>query len=358
MTIKVIPAIMSGGAGTRLWPLSRDTQPKQFLPLAGDDTMIQATALRFAAGAPGVAFLPPIVIANAAHHDLVMSQLASVGIVPAAVILEPMGRNTAATALLAADAAALLDPEALVLLTPADHRVRDPGAFRAAVARAAPFARERICTFGIVPDGPETGYGYIQRGAPLGDGVFAIRRFKEKPQAPEAAAMLVEGGFDWNAGIFLFAPALLVREFGHAADIRDTVRACSASAVTDHAAGCLTIRLDPQGFAAVPSRPIDIAIMEKTAHAAVVPCDIGWTDVGSWASIWQLSPHDKDGNHVAGAVSQTDNTGALLISDGIPLLVSGVEDVVVIATRAGVLVLPRSRAQDVRALLEALPKPD
>jgi mannose-1-phosphate guanylyltransferase/mannose-6-phosphate isomerase len=352
----IIPAILSGGAGTRLWPLSTERKPKQFHALGGLETLIQATAARFLDAPDGVSFLPPIVIANAAHDDEILAQLASIGVTPSALILEPFGRNTAAAALMAAEAATEIDPEALVLLLPADHRIADPAGFRAAVARAAPLAHDRIVTFGIDPTGPETGYGYIQRGAALPGGAFEIERFREKPVRSVAEELWRDGRHSWNAGIFFYAPALVRTEFALAPDIRDAALAAWAGAARTQTGACTTIGLAPDAFAQVPSEPFDVAIMEKTTRAAVAPCDIGWADLGAWDEVWRLADKDAYGNFASGSVALKDARDSLVIGDGVKVAVSGIEDLIVVATADGVVVLPKSRAQDVKALLADLRK--
>lgn len=344
----IIPALMSGGSGTRLWPISTERFPKQFHHLIGEDTLIQATIKRVRGAAGEVTFGGPIVLANEQHESLVSAQLTEIGCQPSALALEPTGRDTAATAALAAMLVAEQDADSLVLLLPADHMIADAEGFRAAIAAAAPFARERIITFGIKPDRAATGYGYIKQGSSLGEGVFTIERFKEKPNAELAHAYLDEGGYCWNAGIFLFSPAVLLREFGSAIEIRDNAAAALASATRD---GTL-IRFDHTAFAAIPKAPLDTAVMEHTRLGAVVPCDIGWADIGSWDEVWRLSPHDGAGNALHGEVTTLDARNNLLRSDGPRICVAGVEDLIVIATGDTVVVLPRSRAQDVKLLLE------
>lgn len=348
---KIIPAIMSGGAGTRLWPVSTQARPKQFHRLAGPDTMIQATAARFAAPACGLTFSAPLVICGAGHRDLVHTQLAAAGIEPAGVILEPMGRGTAATALLAAEAAAAIDPEALVLLLPADHVIEDTAAFHAALAAAASVARERIVTFGIEPTGPETGYGYIEMGAVLSGSVRSIARFREKPDRATAEGMLAAGGHVWNAGIFLFAPETVRAEFALASQIRDSVLPALAAARRD-GPDCW---LPADAFAAVPSQAFDIAIMEQTTRSAVLPCAFGWADVGSWSELWRLSAgEDPDAMVLRGQAVAEGSSGCLVIGDGVPVAVHGLHDLIVVATREGVLVLPKGEAQRTKDLLASL----
>jgi mannose-1-phosphate guanylyltransferase/mannose-6-phosphate isomerase len=252
-------------------------------------------------------------------------------------VLEPAPRNTAAVGAVAAAVAAEIDPDALVLLVPADHVIANPEAFREAIERAAPFAGGRIVTFGVAPDRPATGYGYIKRGGELGQGVFAIDSFREKPNADTARAWLAEGGYDWNAGIFLFSPAVLLAEFEASANVRDAALAALKAARRDGD----EIQLDAALFAKTPAQPLDIAVMEKTARAAVVPCDIGWADVGAWA-----------GNAVQGAVVALDAHNNLLRSDGPKLCVAGVNDLIIVATQDAIIIAPRDRAQDVKLLRE------
>jgi len=339
---------MSGGAGTRLWPLSTAAKPKQFHKLGGSGTMFAETISRVRGETGALSFAPPIVLSNAAHAGLVKSELAANGVAPAAVVLEPMPRNTAAVGAIAAALAQKIDPNALVLLLPADHLVTKPEAFHAAIERAAPIARERIVTFGITPDRPATGYGYIKRGAPLADGVFAIDTFREKPSTIVAQSYLKEGGYSWNAGIFLFNPQVMLEEFSAAADIRDAALAALESA--DQRG--VEIYLGAEAFARVPSQPLDIAVMEKTKRAAVVPCDIGWADIGSWDEMWRLSEQDEKGNVRHGECVVVDGSNNLLRSEGVAIYAAGVHDLIVVATPEAVIILPRQRAQDVKALRE------
>ncbi len=348
MKHKIIPAIMSGGAGTRLWPLSTEDKPKQFHRLGGSGTMFAETLSRVRGDVGELSFAPPLVLANAAHAALVESEMAANGIAPAAVVLEPMPRNTAAVGAIAAALAEEIDHKALVLLLPADHVVAKPYAFHEAIARAAPIARERIVTFGITPDRAATGYGYIKRGVELADGVYAIDAFREKPDAATAQRYLHDGGYAWNAGIFLFNPKIMLQEFGNSADIRDFALASLETAERRGA----EIRISADAFARVPSQPLDIAVMEKTKHAAVVPCDIGWADVGSWDEIWRLSESDESGNVRQGESVVIDSSNNLLRSEGVAIYAAGVHDLIVVATPETVIILPRDRAQDVKTLRE------
>lgn len=352
MTHRILPAIMSGGAGTRLWPVSTEAEPKQFHAFGGGDSLFTATARRVAGAAGALSFAPPLIAAGPSHLPLIQTHLAAAGAAASAIVLEPEPKNTAAVAAMAAILAREIEPGALVLLLPADHVIADRGAFLAAIERAAPVARERIVTFGITPDRPETGYGYIKSGAELAPGVFAIDSFREKPNQQTAAAFLAEGGYAWNAGMFLFDPDVMLEEFAAAPAIRDgALRALAQAKRRDGA-----IYPDAAAFAAIPSVPLDIAVMEKTRRAAVCPCAIGWADVGSWSEIWRLAEKDSAGNALHGAAAVLDGGNNLVRGDGVKVCVAGVSDLIVIATHDGVIVAPRARAQDVKALKELAAK--
>lgn len=349
MTTRIIPAIMSGGAGTRLWPLSTEAHPKQFHALAGDASLFAQTVARVSGETGALSFAPPIVLCNARHAVLVRDHLG--GREVGALVFEPVPRNTAAVAAIAAAVAAQLDEDALVLLLPSDHLIANDGAFRDAIARAAPFARERIVTFGITPNRPATGYGYIKRGAQLGAGVFAIDTFKEKPDSETAQRYLDDGGYSWNAGIFLFHPATMLEEFAARADIRDAALAALSNARRSGD----EIYLDAALFAEIPSAPIDIAVMEKTQRAAVAPCDVGWADIGSWDEVWRLAPRAADGFAVLGAAAAAD--AAKMQAAGMRVgLVEG-DDLVVVAAPRGLLIVPRAMAEDAAALRALADKP-
>jgi mannose-1-phosphate guanylyltransferase/mannose-6-phosphate isomerase len=310
--------------------------------------MIQDTALRFG-DHERIDFLPPLIICNLKHGQLALEQLQALKVPPAAIILEPFGRNTAAVAAIAAEWAAEHAPEALVLLLPADHVVTDGEGFRSAIEHAARAARDHIVTFGIAPNGPETGYGYIQAGGGLYDGAFAVARFVEKPDRATAEAYLNEGGYSWNAGIFLYDSEVFL---GEARTFCPKVVEFGSAALRSAARDGPFITLDAEHFAACPSEPIDTAVMEKTDKAAVVPCDIGWADVGSWSELWRQGPFDERGNVSKGDVLMTETTGSLIWSDGPSVSTIGLSDLIVIATADHVLVLPKDRAQDVKAIVE------
>lgn len=344
--MKILPVIMSGGSGTRLWPLSTPEQPKQFHALATQNTMIQETALRLS----GPEFLKPVVICGKSHEALAVAQLEAIGLAPQAIILEPFARNTAAVAAVAALICEEIAPDALVLMVPADHVITKPDAFREALKLAAPVAADRIITFGITPTSPETGFGYIQRGDLLAEGVHAIQRFLEKPDAATARAYLEDGGYDWNAGIFLFSPKVMLEELAEyeAGVIAATRQAFEGAEITG-----VTRLLDPESFANCPSISVDYAVMERTKRAATAPCDIGWADVGGFSELWRLGAKDTVGNHAQGAAILIDAQNCLVRSDGPPVAIIGLSDIMVISTPSGIVVAPISRAQDVKLAAEA-----
>lgn len=343
--MKIQPVIMSGGSGTRLWPLSRAAQPKQFLKLATDKTMFQETALR--ARDDSGRFLDPVIIAGAGHKDLVIEQLAAIGVASAAVILEPCPRNTAAVA---ATAAAWTDThrdDALILLMPADHHIADVDGFRHAVEKGAEAARQGyIVTFGIQPITPHTGYGYIEAGDAVSESVFSVAAFKEKPLSQRAESYLAKGGYFWNAGIFLFSAKAMVEELSvHAPDIINAVSTALKDTITDAGATLL----DEGAFSECPSISIDYAVMEKTGKAAVVaPVDVGWTDIGSWS---EVAPDENDARIIAHSCRNTT-----IRSDGPTVAAIGAEDMIVIATGDAVLVARKNNVQEVRAIVEELKK--
>lgn len=342
----VLPVIMSGGAGTRLWPASTDERPKQFHAFGPGGAMLQETAQRVRAEP----FLPPLIICNRRHGALVHAQLADIGIEAQDVLLEPFGRNTCAVAIMAAEWAERHTPGAEVLLMPADHVIAADGEFRARVETALPATTDNIVTFGINPTGPESGYGYIQSGEPIFDGVYKVSRFVEKPSRTLAEAYLADGGYSWNGGIFLFRPSVLKEEAMHLcpAVVEASVAALDRSRRT--ADGLL---LDEEAFARCPSVPIDVAVMERTARAAVAPLEVGWADIGSWSELWRLADQDDQGNVHRGDTAHLDAEGSLLWSDGPSISVIGLSDVIVIATAEHVLVLSKDRAQDVKKIVEA-----
>jgi mannose-1-phosphate guanylyltransferase/mannose-6-phosphate isomerase len=349
MACRIIPAIMSGGAGTRLWPLSTEAHPKQFHALAGARSLFAETLLRFRSGADDVSFAPPLILCGNSHKNAVSAALAEAGVSASQLIIEPAPRNTAAVAATAALAAQQTDTDALVLLTPSDHLIADIAALHEAIARAAPFARDRIVTFGIRPTRPAVGYGYIKPGATLGNGVCVIESFEEKPDAAAAQAYVAGGQYLWNSGMFLFSPEVLLSEFAAHAEIRDRATEAWHAAERDGDA----IRLGSV-YAEAPELPLDKAVMERTPRAAVVPCDIGWADIGSWAEVWRLAPRGASGFALLGSAASADISK--MLASGVRAVAIDGDDLVVVAAPNGLLILPRERAEDANALRDVASK--
>ena len=347
------PVILSGGAGTRLWPLSRELYPKQLLTLTGARTMLQQTVLRL----EGLTTAAPVVVCNEAHRFLVAEQLRQLRITARATVLEPFGRNTAPAIALAAHAALkgcgsdanAVDPVLLVL--PADHVIRDVGAFQRAV-RAALAAAEagQLATFGVIASSPETAYGYIQRGAPSG-AAFRIARFIEKPNSEHAREFVQSGDYYWNSGMFLFRARRYLQELQRFQP--EMARICEAAFRSAQSDLDFT-RIAPAAFEGCPADSIDYAVMEKTADAVVVPLDAGWSDVGSWSSLHEASESDAHGNVTHGDVIIEDTRGSYLYSESRLLTAVGVRDHVVVETKDAVLVAPKNRVQDVKKLVQLL----
>ncbi|MFO1407103.1 MAG: mannose-1-phosphate guanylyltransferase/mannose-6-phosphate isomerase [Steroidobacteraceae bacterium] len=351
----LIPVILSGGSGTRLWPLSRELYPKQLLPLVGDRTMLQETAARVA-GLPGLG--APIVVCNESHRFMVAEQLREAEAAPHAILLEPVGRNTAPAVAVAAlvalernPARRAGDPDPTLLVLPADHVIRDVEAFRTAVAAGRSAADSgRLVTFGVVPDRPETGYGYIRRAAGEGP-AYPVAEFVEKPDAATAARYVSSGEYYWNSGMFLFRARAFLDELRiHAPEILAACEHAVAAAKRD----LDFTRLPADEFAACPSDSIDYAVMEKTRHAAVIPLAAGWSDVGSWSALQDALPTDGAGNVTAGDVLVEGAEGCYLHSTSRLIAAVGLRDHVVVETKDAVLVAPRDRVQDVKALVAQL----
>ncbi len=343
------PVILSGGAGTRLWPLSRELHPKQLLALTGERTMIQQTALRL----EGLAAGAPVVVCNEAHRFLVAEQLRQLGIEPQAIVLEPMGRNTAPAIALAAHAALRAAgpgaaEDTLLLVLPADHVIRDVPAFHKAVRAALGAAQQgQLVTFGIVPTSPETGYGYIQRGPASGE-VHRIARFVEKPTGALAEDFVGSGDYYWNSGMFLFGARRYLEELGRLAP---GIASACADAFAAAKPDLDFTRVDRKLFGTCPADSIDYAVMEKTSAAVVVPLAAGWSDVGSWAALHEASEPDAYGNVSRGDVICEDSQGCYLYSESRLVSAVGLKDHVVVETKDAVLVAPRSRVQDVKKLV-------
>ena len=333
----ITPVILSGGSGTRLWPLSRDERPKQFIALTDPETMLQLTLSR-TDGIDGAT--APMIIANAAHAELVAQQHDG----DMTLILEPCARNTAPA--IALGALAMADPDGLMLVMPSDHVIADLPSFHAAIARARPLATDGwLVTFGIEPNAPETGYGYIALGDALTEGAHRVARFVEKPDEARARAMLDEGGHVWNAGIFLFsARAYLDAMAEHQPDMLAAAKAALDGAARNGAA----ITPAAEAFGACPSDSIDYAIMERAARVACVPVSMGWSDVGSWDALHALTEKDPADNALRGAAHAIESRNNLVFSDGPAVTLVGVENLLVIATGDEILILPKGASQDAR----------
>ncbi|MGN6271311.1 MAG: mannose-1-phosphate guanylyltransferase/mannose-6-phosphate isomerase [Sphingomonas sp.] len=344
---RIVPVILSGGAGTRLWPMSRPERPKQLLPLTASETMLQLTARRTADAAR---FGPPVIVANAVHAEAIEQQLDAVGASPQALILEPAGRNTAPAIALAAIATG--GGATPLLVMPSDHVIADVPAFHAAIERALPLVNDGwLVTFGIAPDAPETGYGWIAEGLELAPGVRKVDRFVEKPPLDRAEAMLAAGGHYWNGGIFLFHADMFLGALSvHAPEM---LVACQR-AMDRASQNGRRIMPDAAAFAASPAESIDYAVMEKADRVAVVPVDMGWSDVGSWDALHALSALDEAGNAHAGQVLSINSNNCLVRSDGPRIALVGVHDLIVVASGDDVLIVPRGHSQDVKKLIEAM----
>lgn len=344
------PVILSGGAGSRLWPLSRNLFPKQLLALTGERSLIQETAAR----AVGEGFGAPLVICNVEHRFLIAEQMREVAIEPAVIVLEPEGRNTAPAAAVAALILAKADPGALMLLMPADHVIRETVAFRQAVGHAAAAARAgHLVTFGITPDAAETGYGYIRKGAALASlpGSFAVARFVEKPDAATAANYVASGDYSWNSGMFLFQAGAFLGELER---LEPELLAQCRAALETGKRDLDFLRLGSEAFAKARSVSIDYAVMERTDKAALVPVQMGWSDIGSWDSLWGATQRDQAGNAMTGDVLHHGARNSYLRSEGPLVAAVGVTDMVVVATADAVLVSHKSASQDVKQIVEQL----
>ena len=343
----LLPVILSGGSGTRLWPLSREAYPKQFLPLAGELTMLQATWHRVAA----IAGRAPLVVANEEHRFVAAEQLQQVGATPEAILLEPVGRNTAPAIAIAALEAGRQGGDAVLLVLPSDHVIGDEAAFQRAVTAAMPAATTgKLVTFGIVPSGPETGYGYIKAAA--GSQVRAVERFVEKPDLTTAESYVASGEYFWNSGMFLFKASRYLDELRK---FNPSMMSACEQALEQASIDQDFIRLSPAAFAACPSDSIDYAVMERTQDAVVVPLDAGWSDVGSWSALWEVSDKDANGNAHHGDVIEIDCRNTYAYGSRLIALV-GLEDVVVVETDDAVMVGHRDRVQDVKELVSQIKK--
>lgn len=357
----IVPVILSGGTGSRLWPLSRELYPKQLLPLVNDQTMLQNTVLR-TNGLEDIT--EPIIVCNEEHRFMVAEQLRSIAASPKAILLEPLGRNTAPAVAVAALQALADANDPLLLILPSDHVIQNIASFHRAVAEGAILARNgKLVTFGIVPNVPETGYGYIKAGDRLtmkGDESvsFKVERFVEKPDRTTAEQYLASGDYYWNSGMFLFSASTYLQELERSAP--EMVKACRSA--YEHAKRDQDfVRLYKEAFVSCPSDSIDYAVMEKTDKAAVIPLNAGWNDVGAWSALWEIGEKDEEGNVVRGDVITHDTHGCYIHAESRLVTAVGVDDHVIIETADAVLVAPKNRVQDVKSIvnrLNALKRPE
>ncbi|MDH2373885.1 mannose-1-phosphate guanylyltransferase/mannose-6-phosphate isomerase [Cobetia sp. 3AK] len=344
----ITPVIMAGGSGSRLWPLSRQLNPKQFLPLTGEGSMLQETLKRL----EPLEHRAPLLICNEEHRFLVAEQVRQQGISDARILLEPEGRNTAPAIAVAALQAIAEEPDALLLVLAADHLIRDVEKFHESIGHAQTLAEaNHLVTFGIVPTHAETGYGYIQRGEGLKDFGFRVKRFVEKPDSNTAEDYLATGGYYWNSGMFLFSAKRYLDELERFQPAM--VEACRA-ALAGASQDLDFTRLDAEAFKACPSDSIDYAVMERTEQAAVVPLEAGWSDIGSWSALWDVKEHDAQGNACQGDVMLHDSRNLMVHADHRLVATVGVDDLVVVETKDAVLVAHKDRVQEVKKIVERL----
>ena len=349
MLINVIPVIMSGGSGSRLWPLSRQLNPKQFLPLADNSlSMLQSTLQRL----DGLGAALPQLICNEQHRFLAAEQLRMMGLEKANILLEPVGRNTAPAIALAALAALGESEDPILLVLAADHLIKDIAAFQASIQVALPLAQSgKLVTFGIVPTHAETGYGYIEKGGSSGIGGFDVNRFVEKPDLVTAQEYLANGSYFWNSGMFMFRASRYLEELEtYRPDILAACRAALAGGSQD----MHFTRVDEAAFAACPDDSVDYAVMEKTSDAVMVPLDAGWSDIGSWAALWDVSDKDEQGNVFKGDVLNQRSNNTYVHADSRLVATVGLDDLVIVETKDAVLVAHKDHVQDVKKIVEQL----
>ena len=345
----VMPVILSGGSGTRLWPYSRSRYPKQFLPLVSEQTMLQETVDRLLAfDTARLTIEAPLVVCNEEHRFMVAEQLRAMAVQPSAIVLEPFGRNTAPAIALAA----LVQPDAILLVLPADHVIKNIEAFEEAVALAEVQAlNDKLVTFGIVPTAPETGYGYVKSGVSVDQTVHRVEQFVEKPDLATAERYLASGDYLWNSGMFMFKASRYLEELEK---FNPAMVAACRQALAGESKDLDFTRLDVSAFEACPDDSIDYAVMEKTQDAVVVPLDAQWSDVGSWSALWEVSAKDKDGNVVKGDALTKDTRGCYIQAEHKLISTIGLEDTVVVETDDAIMVASKDRVQEVKAIVSQL----
>lgn len=348
MLTKILPVIMSGGSGSRLWPLSRQLNPKQFLPLANDLSMLQVTIQRL----NGIDTALPLLICNEQHRFLAAEQLRQLNLEQANILLEPVGRNTAPAIALAALQACSESDDPILLVLAADHLIQDVDAFQTCIQTALPLAQDgKLVTFGIVPTHAETGYGYIEQGIDVGVGGFKVSRFVEKPDLITAQEYLANGSYFWNSGMFMFRASRYLQELE--AFRPDILAACRA-ALAGGSQDMHFTRVDEAAFAACPDDSVDYAVMEKTSDAVMVPLDAGWSDIGSWAALWDVSDKDEQGNVFKGDVLNQRSNNTYVHADSRLVATVGLNDLVIVETKDAVLVAHKDHVQDVKKIVEQL----
>lgn len=345
----IFPVILAGGAGSRLWPLSRQLYPKQFLPLGESElTLLQSTIQRL----QGLECAQPILICNDQHRFLAAEQVRQLGLEQVTILLEPVSRNTAPAIALAALQATSREKDSILLVLAADHLVRDVAAFQECVRKALPLAEAgKLVTFGIVPTHPETGYGYLEKGREIVPGCFAVNRFVEKPDLPAAEDYVGTGDYYWNSGMFLFRASRYLEELER---LQPNILSTCRSALKQGSQDLYFTRIDQAAFAACPEQSIDYAVMEKTSEAAMVPLDAGWSDVGSWSALWDVSAKSPEGNVLKGDVLQQDTRNTYVHSESRLVAAVGVDDLMIIETKDAVLVAHKNHVQDVKSIVERI----
>ncbi|WP_159870265.1 MULTISPECIES: mannose-1-phosphate guanylyltransferase/mannose-6-phosphate isomerase [unclassified Raoultella] len=346
----IVPVIMAGGTGSRLWPMSRELYPKQFLRLNGDQSMLQDTVSRL----DGLNVSAPMLICNEQHRFLAAEQLRQIDRLSNNIILEPVGRNTAPAIALAALSVIANGQNPLMLVLAADHVIENTQAFHQAIHAATPLAEQgKLVTFGIVAAGPETGYGYIQRGDSFGESAFNVRRFVEKPDLATAEEYLASGEYYWNSGMFLFSAERYLQELtAFRPDILEACQKAMSGVEIDSVQDF--IRVDLEAFSNCPDESVDYAVMEKTSDAVVIPLDAGWNDVGSWSALWEVNEQDSNGNALTGDIFTHKTSNCYINTDDTLVAAIGVENLVIVNTKDAVLVIDKSQVQDVKKVVEFL----